>query len=129
VVQIAPGLMARCLGIPLRCIFVSPPPPPVRYDLHVDVGHAVGGIVGVRLSPARSPHNPQLYFDPFQRHLTFIRAHEHNPRLVYGQGVHVLSQRRTEPASRGILDQATETGLCALDVRRYTTDPKPLRGK
>ena len=66
--------------------------------------------------------NSQVYFIEFQQDPAFIQHCPRNPRLDYRQGVHVLSQRRTEPAMRGILDTATDAGLRALDVRRYTTD-------
>ena len=41
----------------------------------------------------------------------------------------MLCQWRTEPAMRGILDTATDAGLRALDVCRYTTDAWLLRRK
>ena len=50
-----------------------------------------------------SPHNPKLYFTPFHQLPYFIRPFQHNPSLIYRQGVHVLSQRRAEPARRSIL--------------------------
>jgi hypothetical protein len=44
---------------------------------------------------------PKLYFNPFQEHPTFIRKHPPQRPLIYRQGVHVLCQRRAEPAKRG----------------------------
>ena len=44
------------------------------------------------------------------------------------EGVHVLFQRRTEPAKRSD-SRTASAGLRALDVRRYRTDALPLRRK
>jgi hypothetical protein len=41
----------------------------------------------------------------------------------------VLFQRRTGSTIKRATGHRAHTGLCALDVRRYTTDAWPLRRK
>lgn len=41
----------------------------------------------------------------------------------------MLCQQRTESTIKRITSHCAHTGLCVLDVRRYTTDAKLLRRK
>jgi len=52
----------------------------------------------------QSPRNLRLYSSPFHRHPISLAPHPHHSHVICRRGVHVLCQRRTEPASRRFLD-------------------------
>jgi hypothetical protein len=69
----------------------------VQHSTEMDIGEGASVRV-LDLETLRSPRNPKVYSDPFSPHPVFIGLGPHNPWLIYRRGVHVLCQRRTEPA-------------------------------